>query len=97
MAVDAAQRAYRVVAEIDGDLEFLASTAGCRDQRPAPASKVRAWFDPETCSLFDRETGLRLRPGRAEEQPHELRTRPLPKINKIYQRRGKEPVHAVRI
>ena len=68
MAVTPLNERIVLLLKSTGDLEFLASLPAAGINAPAPASKVRAWFDPERVHLFDRETGLRLRPGRAEEQ-----------------------------
>jgi multiple sugar transport system ATP-binding protein len=49
-------------------LEFLASLPASQSAVPEAGKKVRASFNPNGVHLFDRETGLRLVPIRAEEQ-----------------------------
>jgi multiple sugar transport system ATP-binding protein len=51
-----------------GNLEFLASLPASQSAIPSPGKKVKAHFNPDGIHLFDRETGLRLVPLRAEEQ-----------------------------
>jgi multiple sugar transport system ATP-binding protein len=51
-----------------GKLEFLASLPGSKDAPMPPGTKVRASFDPAGVHLFDRESGMRLMPARAEDR-----------------------------
>jgi multiple sugar transport system ATP-binding protein len=68
MAVTPLNERTVLLLQSTGNLEFLASLPASKTAAPPPGTKVRVWFDPEGVHLFDRETGVRLSPARAEER-----------------------------
>jgi multiple sugar transport system ATP-binding protein len=68
MAVTPLNERIVLLLQSKGNFEFLASLPASERTAPATASKIKASFEPEGVHLFDRETGLRLWPARAEEQ-----------------------------
>ncbi len=78
----------------DDGREILASEAGT-DEAPRRHGPAFARFDPSAALLFDSASGRRIAP----HSPMSAMSEPalsLNSVDKIYQRRGKAPVHAVK-